>query len=81
MKDLEKEAERYIKRKEYFGSYNGNSLSPEDRYDMNIFIAGANSKYVKRKIIQAKIDVLEELGYREEDSEHLVELIQELSSL
>lgn len=65
MIDLNKEAEEYAKRfqeKEDYG-YNGESCSIEDRIEMEAFIAGANSKYVQVKIIQAQIEILETLYY------------------
>ena len=49
MIDINKEAEEYAKQFDY----------PEDSAPSTCFIAGANSKYVKEQIIQAKIDVLD----------------------
>jgi hypothetical protein len=50
MIDLEKEAEEY--RKKWIFLESGDTIN-------DIFIAGANSKFVQSKILQAQIDVLE----------------------
>jgi hypothetical protein len=50
MIDLSKEAEEY--RKKWLFLKSGNTIN-------DTFIAGANSKYVQAKAIQAQIDVLE----------------------
>jgi hypothetical protein len=52
MIDLSKEAEEY--RKKWLFLKSGNTIN-------DTFIAGANSKYVQAKIIQAQIDVLQTL--------------------
>jgi len=53
---LLKEAKEYAKSfdKNLYG-YDGNSFSPEDEKQIQDFIAGANSKYVQAKVIQAQI--------------------------
>lgn len=44
------------------------------------YIFGANSKYVKRKIIEAKIELLTSLGY-DNDNEYIIEFNEELNTL
>ncbi len=53
-KEIELEADKYARRFEEneLSGYNGESLSIEDRMEMEAFIAGATSKYVKKQAFE-----------------------------
>jgi hypothetical protein len=83
MIDLNKEAKEYAKRfeeREDFG-YNGESISIEDRIEMEAFIAGANSKHVQAKALQAKIDALSMYSLNPTILGHIEKLQQQLKQL
>ena len=63
-KEIELEADKYARRFEEneLSGYNGESLSIEDRMEMEAFIAGATSKYVEKQKLEFAIEQLKETG-------------------
>ena len=63
-KELELEAEQYARRFEENeqSGYNGESLSIEDRMEIEAFISGATSKYVEKQKLEFAIEQLNALG-------------------
>lgn len=60
MKELELEAEKYARRFEENdqNGYNGESISIEDRVEMEAFMAGATSKWVEKQKLEFAIEQL-----------------------
>lgn len=63
MKELEQEAERYARRFEEneLDNYSGESLSIEDRIEMEAFVAGATSKHVEKQKLEFAIEQIKEI--------------------
>jgi hypothetical protein len=81
MDKLRKEAEDYA---EFWGMYNNlktwSEMSPNDVCILD-FIAGANSNYVKTKIIQSQIDLLYEFNTTLAISDRIENLKKQLNEL